>query len=91
VGRARVVRQLESSLERLQVDRFDLSLAHELELDTPPANMVETFQSLADVGLARAWGLTNVTAQELLLILQRAGQPVSRTRSPSSSAETRRA
>ncbi len=74
LARPRVVRQLESSLERLGVDRVDLYLAHELDPDTPLEDMVETFQGLVELGLVSAWGVSNVTAEELLAILEH-GRP----------------
>jgi aryl-alcohol dehydrogenase-like predicted oxidoreductase len=63
--RARVVRQLESSLERLGVERVDLYLAHAFDPDTPLEEVVGTFQSLVDVGLVGAWGVSNFDGSQL--------------------------
>jgi aryl-alcohol dehydrogenase-like predicted oxidoreductase len=65
LARARVVRQLESSLERLGVERVDLYLAHAFDPDVPLDQVVETFQSLVDIGLAGAWGVSNFTGPQL--------------------------
>ena len=40
-------RQLESSLERLGVDRVDVYLAHEFDPDVPANELVGTFEGLA--------------------------------------------
>ena len=66
----RVRRQLQSSLERLRVDRIDLYLAHEPDPDTP---ITETIAAL-DVDLVGFWGLSNYGADELGEVLA-AGQP----------------
>jgi aryl-alcohol dehydrogenase-like predicted oxidoreductase len=55
----RIRRQLESSLQRLGVDRVDLYLAHEPDPQTPLADTVATFESLCAEGLIGAWGLSN--------------------------------
>ena len=55
----RIRRQLESSLERLGVDRVDLYLAHEPDAQTPLAATIATFEALRDEALIGAWGLSN--------------------------------
>jgi 1-deoxyxylulose-5-phosphate synthase len=55
----RVRRQLESSLERLGVDRVDLYLAHEPDPATPIADTVAVFEQLRGEGLIGEWGLSN--------------------------------
>jgi aryl-alcohol dehydrogenase-like predicted oxidoreductase len=55
----RIRRQLESSLERLGVDRVDLYLAHEPDPATPIADMVAVFEQLRGEGLIEEWGLSN--------------------------------
>ena len=55
----RVRRQLHSSLERLGVDRVDLYLAHEEDVDIPLYETVACFEELCDEGLIGAWGLSN--------------------------------
>jgi aryl-alcohol dehydrogenase-like predicted oxidoreductase len=55
----RIRRQLESSIERLGVDRVDLYLAHEPDPETPLADTIATFEALRAEGLVGAWGLSN--------------------------------
>ena len=55
----RIRRQLESSLERLGVERVDYYLAHEPDPDVPLADTVACFAELRDQGLVAAWGLSN--------------------------------
>jgi aryl-alcohol dehydrogenase-like predicted oxidoreductase len=55
----RIRRQLESSLERLRVDRVDLYLAHESDPATPLADTIAAFEALREEGLVGAWGLSN--------------------------------
>ncbi len=63
--RDRVLRQLETSLERLGVDRVDLYLAHEHDPDVRPAELVATFEQLQGEGAIRAWGVSNFDADQL--------------------------
>jgi len=63
--RARVTRQLESSLDRLGVDRVDAYLAHAFDLDTPLEEVVETFDGIKQAGVARAWGVSNFDSTQL--------------------------
>src|SRR5438132_1713233 len=56
LGRARVLRQLDSSLERLRVDAVDLYLAHEPDPETPFEETVRAFEELAAAGKVRAHG-----------------------------------
>jgi aryl-alcohol dehydrogenase-like predicted oxidoreductase len=65
LARARVTRQLESSLERLGVDRVDAYLAHAFDLDTPLEEVVETFDGLKQAGVIRAWGVSNFDSPQL--------------------------
>jgi aryl-alcohol dehydrogenase-like predicted oxidoreductase len=69
LARARMTRQLESSLDRLGVDHIDVYLAHEFDPDTPLEETVRTFEGLGDLGLIRAWGVSNFGATELLTLL----------------------
>jgi aryl-alcohol dehydrogenase-like predicted oxidoreductase len=55
----RVRRQLESSLDRLRVDRIDLYLAHEPDPATPISETIDAFETLRAEGLIAAWGLSN--------------------------------
>jgi aryl-alcohol dehydrogenase-like predicted oxidoreductase len=71
----RVRRQLDSSLERLGVDRVDLYLAHEPDADTPIGETLGAFAELAAAGLVEAYGLSNYGGGELREALS-AGAPV---------------
>jgi aryl-alcohol dehydrogenase-like predicted oxidoreductase len=62
---ARIRRQLESSLERLGVDRVDVYLAHEFDPDTPLEETFAAFQQLAAEGLAGAYGVSNFDGAQL--------------------------
>jgi aryl-alcohol dehydrogenase-like predicted oxidoreductase len=63
--RARMIRQLESSLDRLGVDSVDVYLAHAFDPDTPLEEIVGTFEGLRDIGLIKAWGVSNFDAAQL--------------------------
>ena len=65
LSRERVVRQLESSLDRLGVERVERYLAHAFDADTPLAETVATFQSLVGTGLVDAWGVSNFDAAQV--------------------------
>jgi aryl-alcohol dehydrogenase-like predicted oxidoreductase len=65
LARDRVLRQVETSLERLRVERIDLYLTHEPDPDTTVEETFAAFSSLAERGLVGAWGVSNVTADDL--------------------------
>jgi aryl-alcohol dehydrogenase-like predicted oxidoreductase len=65
LSRGRIERQIESSLERLGIDRVELYLAHDFDPETPLVEMVEAFESLVERGLVRAWGVSNFDADQL--------------------------
>ncbi len=65
LGRERVLRQVETSLTRLGVERIDLYLTHEPDPDTPVEETFGTFATLAERGLIGAWGVSNVSADDL--------------------------
>jgi len=65
LARERVLRQVETSLERLRVERIDLYLTHEPDPDTPVEETFATFSTLSERGLIDAWGISNVTADDL--------------------------
>jgi len=65
LSRARMTRQLESSLDRLGVDVVDVYLAHAFDQDTPLEELVGTFEGLRDIGLIKAWGVSNFDAAQL--------------------------
>lgn len=65
LARARIVRQLESSLDRLGVASVDVYLAHAFDPDTPLEELVTTFDGLVAIGLIKAWGVSNFTGEQL--------------------------
>ena len=65
LGRARITRQLESSLDRLGVTQIDVYLAHAFDPETPLDETVTTFDALQRLGLIKAWGVSNFGAGEL--------------------------
>jgi aryl-alcohol dehydrogenase-like predicted oxidoreductase len=70
----RIRRQLESSLERLRVERIDLYLAHEPDPATPIAESIDAFETLRSEGLIATWGLSNYDGDGLEEAV-RHGQP----------------
>jgi aryl-alcohol dehydrogenase-like predicted oxidoreductase len=70
LARTRMTRQLESSLERLGVDRVDVYLAHEFDPDVPANEFVGTFEGLVGISLIRAWGVSNFDAEQLRSLLE---------------------
>ena len=75
LARDRVLRQIESSLGRLGVDRVDLYLAHAPDPETPLDETLATFEELVERGLTRAYGVSNVGGDELRAVLE-GGRPV---------------
>ena len=65
LARERVLRQVESSLARLRVERIDLYLTHEPDPDTPVEETFATFAALAERDLIDTWGVSNVTGDDL--------------------------
>jgi aryl-alcohol dehydrogenase-like predicted oxidoreductase len=74
LARERVLRQAESSLERLGVDRIDLYLTHEPDPETPVAETLGALEQLAERGAVAVWGISNVDAAGLRDWLEH-GQP----------------
>jgi aryl-alcohol dehydrogenase-like predicted oxidoreductase len=70
LSRTRITRQLESSLDRLGVGHVDVYFAHAFDPDTPVADTVTTFNSLQQLGLIKAWGVSNYTADNLREVLE---------------------
>jgi len=62
LSRARIHRQLDSSLARLGVEHVQLYLAHEMDPETPLEETIEAFAGLAAAGKIRAYGGSNVDA-----------------------------
>jgi len=61
----RVRRQIDTSLERLGVDRVDLYLAHAWDDDVSGAELAGVFDELVAAGKIRAYGLSNVDGAQL--------------------------
>ncbi len=74
LARKRITRQLESSLQRLGVANVDLYLAHEFDPATPVEETVATFEGLVDLGVIKAYGVSNFDADQLRSVLE-AGRP----------------
>ena len=74
LSRSRLTRQIESSLDRLGVEQIDLYLAHEFDPDTAIEETIATFAGLVEVGLIKAWGVSNFDADQLRAVLEQ-GQP----------------
>ena len=70
LSQKRMTRQLESSLDRLGVDYVDVYLAHEFDPDTPLGETVDTFERLKELGLIRAWGVSNFDGEQLRALLE---------------------
>jgi aryl-alcohol dehydrogenase-like predicted oxidoreductase len=74
LGRERVLRQVETSLERLGLGRVDLYLAHEWDPETPVEETMGAFETLVERGLVGAYGLSQLSAPRLAAALE-SGQP----------------
>ena len=74
LSRDRILRQLETSLERLGLDRVDLYLAHDVDPDVPVAETLAAFEELVERGVVGAYGVSNVSAGDLRAALE-AGRP----------------
>jgi len=62
---ARIARQLDSSLERLGVDRIELYLAHDHDPEVPLEETLGAFEQARDRGLIAAYGVSNFDAPAL--------------------------
>jgi aryl-alcohol dehydrogenase-like predicted oxidoreductase len=62
---ARVRRQIDTSLQRLGVERVDLYLAHAWDPDVPPAELAGVFDELVAAGKVGAYGLSNVEGAQV--------------------------
>lgn len=74
LARDRILRQVESSLDRLGAESVDLYLAHEFDPDTPLEETMAAFEQLVEHGLVGAYGLSNFDAAQLRAALE-AGKP----------------
>ena len=70
----RIARQLESSLDRLDLDHVELYLAHEFDPAVPLAETIGAFEGLREAGKIRAYGVSNFDAAQLEAALA-AGAP----------------
>jgi aryl-alcohol dehydrogenase-like predicted oxidoreductase len=61
----RVRRQIDTSLERLGVERVDLYLAHAPDPDVPAAELAGVFEELVAAGKIGAYGVSNVDGSQL--------------------------
>jgi len=66
----RVRRQIETSLQRLGVERVDLYLAHAPDADVPAAELAGVFEELVAAGKIGAYGLSNVDGAQLRAALE---------------------
>jgi len=62
---ARVLRQLDSSLERLGVDHVDMYVMHEWDVDTPIAETLGALDKLVGAGKVRGIAASNISAEQL--------------------------
>ena len=63
--RTRILRQIEASLERLDVERVDVYLAHEFDPSVPQEESLGAFDELVRAGKIGAAGASNFTAEQL--------------------------
>jgi aryl-alcohol dehydrogenase-like predicted oxidoreductase len=70
----RIYRELEASLDRLDLEYVDLYLAHEFDPDVAVAETMEAFDELQSAGRIRAYGVSNFDARQLDAALA-AGSP----------------
>src|SRR2546429_3700528 len=74
LSRARITRQLESSLDRLGLQQVALYLAHEFDSETDLEETIATMEAVRELGLVNSYGFSNVTADQLRKVLQ-VGRP----------------
>jgi aryl-alcohol dehydrogenase-like predicted oxidoreductase len=65
LSRQRITRQIETSLERLGVDRVALYMAHAPDDETPVEETMSAFDALVRAGKVGAVGASNFTAEQL--------------------------
>jgi aryl-alcohol dehydrogenase-like predicted oxidoreductase len=63
--RSRIRRQIDTSLERLGVERVSLYMAHAFDPDTPQEETLRAFHELVAEGKVGAVGASNFTAEQL--------------------------
>jgi 1-deoxyxylulose-5-phosphate synthase len=65
LARARILRQVDTSLERLRVERIPLYMAHEFDAEVPQEETLQAFEELVRAGKIGAAGASNLTAEQL--------------------------
>jgi aryl-alcohol dehydrogenase-like predicted oxidoreductase len=70
LARARIRRQVQTSLARLGVDRIPLYLAHDFDPDVPQEETILAFDELVRAGTIGAAGASNFTAEQLAEALE---------------------
>jgi aryl-alcohol dehydrogenase-like predicted oxidoreductase len=70
LSRARILRQIDTSLERLGVERVDLYMAHEFDEGTPVEETLGAFDELIRAGKVGAVGASNVSGEQLAEALE---------------------
>jgi aryl-alcohol dehydrogenase-like predicted oxidoreductase len=65
LARARILRQIETSLRRLGVERIGLYLAHEFDAGVRPEETLSAFDELVRAGKVGAVGASNFTGDQL--------------------------
>ena len=65
LSRTRLRRQVETSLERLGLERIPLYTAHDFDPDTPQEETIRAFDELVTEGKVGAVGASNFTAEQL--------------------------
>ena len=70
LARTRIRRQVETSLERLGVDRIPLYLAHAFDPETPQEETLLAFDELVRAGTIGAAGASNFTGEQLAEALE---------------------
>ena len=65
LARARILRQIDTSLARLGVERVGLYLAHAFDTDVPQEETLRAFDELVRAGKVGAVGVSNFSAEQL--------------------------
>jgi aryl-alcohol dehydrogenase-like predicted oxidoreductase len=74
LGRERILRQIQTSLDRLGIDSVDLYLAHDFDPVTPLEEAITAFEDLLERGVIGAYGVSNFDASQLAAALE-VGRP----------------
>lgn len=71
-----IVRSVEGSLERLRTDRLDLLLLHRPDYLFNAAEVATAFESLAEKGMVRHFGVSNFTPSQVELLQAQCDAPL---------------